>query len=73
MRLADIEGELCHGRAPPRTVLCEGGPLGEGGAIRVLDANVPEVALERPAVSHLLSARPRYVAPHTRWLSRIEE
>ena len=59
MRLADIEGVLRHERAPPCTILCEGGPLGEGErqAVRVLEANILEVALERPAISHLLSAR----------------
>jgi len=61
-----------HHHEPPRAaprqkfeplpaVLFEGGPLGEGErrAVRVLEANMLEVALERPAISHLLSARIR--------------
>ena len=67
MRLADIEGGLRHERAPRYTALCEGGLLGEGErrAVRVREANVLEVALERPAISHLLSARDTWL-PHPR-------
>ena len=58
MRLANIE---------PCTVLCEGGSLGDGErqAVCVLEANMLEVALERPAISHLLSARDTWL-PHPR-------
>ena len=58
VRLIDIEGGLRHAHAPPRAVLCEGGPLGEGKrrAVRVRETDVLEVALERPAVGHLLPA-----------------
>ena len=49
MRLADIEGGLLHERGPPCTILCEGGPLGEGErqAVRVLEANILEVLVLR--------------------------
>jgi hypothetical protein len=58
---------LCHiphERAPPCAVLCEGGPLGEGErrAVRVLEANMLEVALERPGISHLLSVRDTWLS-----------
>ena len=67
MRLADIEVGLRHERVPPCAVLCEGGSIGEGErrAARVLEANMLEVAIERPAVSHLLSARDTWL-PHPR-------
>ena len=58
VQLADIEERLRHERAPPCAGLCEGGPLGEGErrAVRVRETNMLEVALERPAISHLLYA-----------------
>ncbi len=58
VRLIDIEGGHRHAHAPPRAVLCEGGPLGEGKrrAVRVRETDVLEVAPERPAVGHLLAA-----------------
>ena len=56
--LADVEGPLGHKLASPRAVLREGGQFGEGecGAVRARLSKVLEVALERPAVGHLLVA-----------------
>ena len=51
VRLANAEGPFGQKLAPPRAVLREGGPIGEGerGAVRARLSKVLEVALERPA------------------------
>ena len=58
VRLANVEWPFGHKLAPPRAVLREGGPFGEGerGAVCACLSKVLEVALERPAVGHLLAA-----------------
>ena len=57
-RLSDVEGPFGQKLAPPRAVLREGGPFGEGerGAVRARLSKVLEVALDRPAVGNLLAA-----------------
>ena len=59
VKLANVEGPFGHKLAPPRAVLREGDPFGEGerGAARARLSKVLEVALERPAVGRLLASQ----------------